>query len=121
MKKEEIEAFFNTIAHFTNVRSIHSGFYQRKMIDDNQFYSAFGHWYWFFSWCTVKPKARLLHICPLSAQRTITVQDGAIALKGSYSMGDGRIFLKSLRDASFNKDLSNEPTFGWIHLAGQYH
>ncbi len=40
----------------------------------------------------------------------ITVRDGAIALKGSHSMGDGRIFLKSLCDASFNKDLSNEPT-----------
>jgi hypothetical protein len=26
-------------------------------------------------------------------------------------MGDGRIFLKNLRDASFNKDLSNEPNF----------
>jgi hypothetical protein len=26
-------------------------------------------------------------------------------------MGDGRIFLKTRRDASFNKDLSNEPTF----------
>jgi hypothetical protein len=24
-------------------------------------------------------------------------------------MGDGRIFLKTRRDASFNKDLSNEP------------
>ncbi len=35
-------------------------------------------------------------------------------------MEDGRIFLKSLRDASFNKDLSNEPTFGRIHLAGLY-
>jgi hypothetical protein len=35
-------------------------------------------------------------------------------------MGDGRIFLKSLRDVSFNKDLSNEPTFGQTHLAGQY-
>ncbi len=35
-------------------------------------------------------------------------------------MEDGRILLKSLRDASFNKDLSNEPTFGQIHLAGQY-
>jgi hypothetical protein len=35
-------------------------------------------------------------------------------------MGDEQIFLKSLRDASFNKDLSNEPTFGQIHLAGQY-
>ncbi len=49
-----------------------------------------------------------------------TVQDGALALKGSHSMGDGLIFLKSLHDASFNKDLSKEPTLGRIHLAGQY-
>ncbi len=35
-------------------------------------------------------------------------------------MGDGRIFLKTRRDAYFNKDLSNEPNFDWIHLAGQY-
>ncbi len=35
-------------------------------------------------------------------------------------MGDGRIFLKSRRDTSFNKDLSNEPNLGRIHLAGQY-
>jgi hypothetical protein len=48
------------------------------------------------------------------------VRDGTIALKGSDSMGDGRIFLKRLRDTSFNKDLSSEPTFGRIHLAGQY-
>ena len=41
-------------------------------------------------------------------------------LKGSQSMGDGWILLKPRRDNSFNKDLSNEPNFGWIHLAGQY-
>ncbi len=36
-------------------------------------------------------------------------------------MGDGRIFLKGLRNTSFDpKDLVNEPTFGLIHLAGQY-
>ncbi len=35
-------------------------------------------------------------------------------------MGGGRIFLKSLRDTSFYKDLSNKPNFGQIHLAGQY-
>ncbi len=40
-------------------------------------------------------------------------------LKGSHSMGDGRIFLKTGRDASFNKDLSNEPNFDRIHLAEQ--
>ncbi len=31
-------------------------------------------------------------------------------------MGDGWIFLKSRCDASFNKDLSNEPNFDRIHL-----
>ncbi len=36
-------------------------------------------------------------------------------------MGDGRIFLKSRRDASFNKDLSNEPNFtGYISLYGTF-
>jgi hypothetical protein len=35
-------------------------------------------------------------------------------------MGNGRIFLKSLGYASFNKDLSNESNFDRIHLAGQY-
>jgi hypothetical protein len=35
-------------------------------------------------------------------------------------MGDGRIFLKSRCDASFNKDLSIEPNFNRILLAGQY-
>jgi hypothetical protein len=35
-------------------------------------------------------------------------------------MEGGRIFLKSLHDTSFNKDISNEPNFGRIHLAGQY-
>ncbi len=33
-------------------------------------------------------------------------------------MGGRQIFLKSLRDTSFIKDLSNEPSFGRIHLAG---
>jgi hypothetical protein len=32
----------------------------------------------------------------------------------------GEVFYKNLCDTSFNKDLSNKPTFGWIHLAGQY-
>jgi hypothetical protein len=32
----DIEVFFYTIAHFTDTHSIHSGFYQRRMIDDNQ-------------------------------------------------------------------------------------
>jgi hypothetical protein len=35
-------------------------------------------------------------------------------------MVDRRIFLKNRRASSFNKDLSNEPNFGRIHLAGHY-
>jgi hypothetical protein len=35
-------------------------------------------------------------------------------------MTDGRIFLKIFRASLFNDDLSNEPNFGRIHLAGQY-
>ncbi len=35
-------------------------------------------------------------------------------------MGGRRIFLKTRRGASFNKDLLNEPNFDRIHLAGQY-
>jgi hypothetical protein len=40
-------------------------------------------------------------------------------LKGSQSMGDGRILLKPRRNDSFKKVLSNEPNFGRIYLAGQ--
>jgi hypothetical protein len=35
-------------------------------------------------------------------------------------MGDGRIFLITRSDGSFKKGQSNEPTFGLIHIAGQY-
>jgi hypothetical protein len=34
--------------------------------------------------------------------------------------GVGRILLKTFRVSLFNEDLSNEPNFGRIHLAGQY-
>ncbi len=35
-KEKILRHFFNTIAQFTNSRSIHSGFYQWEMIDDNK-------------------------------------------------------------------------------------
>jgi hypothetical protein len=41
-------------------------------------------------------------------------------LKGSRRMGGRRIYLKIFRASLFNEDLSNEPNFGQIHLAGQY-
>jgi hypothetical protein len=41
-------------------------------------------------------------------------------LKDSHRMDNGLIFLKNLRHTFFKKDLSNEPNFGLIHLAGQY-
>jgi hypothetical protein len=33
-------------------------------------------------------------------------------------MGGERIFLKTFRASLFNEELSNEPNFGQIHLAG---
>jgi hypothetical protein len=36
VEKRNWGRFANTIAHFTNVQSIHSGFYKWKMVDDNQ-------------------------------------------------------------------------------------
>jgi hypothetical protein len=36
LKKEKLRHFVNTIAQFTNTRSIQSGFYQLRTIDDNQ-------------------------------------------------------------------------------------
>ncbi len=59
---------------------------------------------------------RLTAHLPIEGLMAITVRDGALELKGSNSMGDGRMFLKTGRDASFNKDLSNDR----INLAGQY-
>ncbi len=35
-------------------------------------------------------------------------------------MGGRQIFLKTFRASLFIEDLSNEPNFGRIHLAGQY-
>ncbi len=35
-KKKKLRRFVNTIEQFTNARSIHSGFYQWRMIDDNK-------------------------------------------------------------------------------------
>ena len=109
-KKKKLRGFFNTIVQFTNARNIHSAFYQWRMIDDNQ-KMFIPHMAididFFHSVCkslydvkvTTKGAVRavraLLRICPLSAQWPITVWDGAIALKGSHSMGDGRIFLKT--------------------------
>jgi hypothetical protein len=44
-KKKKLRRFVNTIAQFTNVLSIHSGFYKWKIIDDiKKVYSAFGYW-----------------------------------------------------------------------------
>ncbi len=35
-------------------------------------------------------------------------------------MGGGQIFLKNQRASLYDDDLSNEPNFGRIQLAGQY-
>jgi hypothetical protein len=64
----------------------------------------------------VKPKAQSERCAPYCA----IVGDGALTLKGSHGMGDGLIFSKNLRASLLYDDLSNEPNFGRIHLAGQY-
>jgi hypothetical protein len=43
-----------------------------------------------------------------------------INLKGSQRMGGGQIFLKTFRASLFTEDLSDEPNFSRIHIAGQY-
>jgi hypothetical protein len=43
-----------------------------------------------------------------------------VPLKSSHRMGDGRIFSINLCASLFNNDLSNEPNFDLIHLAGLY-
>jgi hypothetical protein len=35
-KRRNLGRFADTIAHFTNAQSIHSGFYKLKTMDDNQ-------------------------------------------------------------------------------------
>jgi hypothetical protein len=62
----------------------------------------------------------LLRNCQLGAQLLISVQDVAVNLKGSHRMVYRRIFTTDSFASLFNDDLSNEPNFGWIHLAGQY-
>jgi hypothetical protein len=47
-------------------------------------------------------------------------QDGAVTLNGSHSMWGRADFSKNLSATLFKDDLSNEPNFGWIHLAGLY-
>jgi hypothetical protein len=82
-------------------------------IDNEFFHSVF-----FNPWT----KAQSEWCAPYCAfgQWPIIVLDGAESLRGFHSMGDERIFLKNRCASSFNKDLSNEPNFGRIHLAGQY-
>ncbi len=42
------------------------------------------------------------------------------SMKGLSEDGGRADFLKTYRASLFNEDLSNEPNFGRIHLAGQY-
>jgi hypothetical protein len=57
--------------------------------------------------------SKLLYNCKLKNK------EAHLYFKGLSEDGGGRIFLKSLRNTSFKKDLSNEPNFRRIHLAGQ--
>ncbi len=98
-------------AQFTKVRSIHCGFYKWKRMDaDEKVYSKIGNWYRIFlshicqSLYDVKPKAQLERYAPYCATGNLVPlincqllyeMHGAVALKGSHRMGDGRFFLKT--------------------------
>jgi hypothetical protein len=58
--------------------------------------------------------SKLLYNCKLKNKKAHKY------FKGLMEDGSRWIFLKNLRETSFNKDLSNEPNFSRIHLAGQY-
>jgi hypothetical protein len=58
--------------------------------------------------------SKLLYNCKLKNKEAHSY------FKGLSEDGGWADFLKNLCDTSFNKDLSNEPNFGRIHLAGQY-
>ncbi len=92
-------------AQFTKVRSIHSGFYKMKdgnqkkfipqlAIDTEIFHRAFPILVRCETKVAVEALCILLHNWQLGAQLLITVRDGALTLKGSQRMGDGRIFPK---------------------------
>ncbi len=94
------------------------------MIDDNQkrFIPHLAIDNDFFHSEFVKPKAqseRCAHL-PIECIIGNYCTRWRHCFKGLSLDGGHADFLKSLRDASFNKDLSNDPTFGHIHLAGQY-
>ncbi len=95
------------------------------MIDDNQkrfilhlgietklFHSAF------VNLCMMLNQRRSQSAVRLTAHLPIECWMGNYCTR--WGMGDGRTFLKTRRDVSFKKGLSNEPTFGLIHLAGQF-
>ncbi len=58
--------------------------------------------------------SKLLYNCKLKNKEAFYY------FKGLLEDGGTRIFLKTFRASLFNEDLSNEPNFGRIHLAGQY-
>ncbi len=90
-------------AQFTEVRSIHRCFYKWKMKDNNNFFPQA-----FANPCTMYK--------PRRSRRGVHLT----AFKGSHRMGDGWNFSKNLSASLFNDDLSHEPNFGRIHLAGQH-
>ncbi len=120
-KIKKLRRFANTIAQFTKALTIYRGFYKWKTMDDNKKKVCSAIWQltqnFFIAylpillWCKTKRVSqsgvRLTVYCTRWCRKEIS-QDG-----------DGQIFSKTLCTSLFNGDLSNEPNFGRIHLAGQ--
>ncbi len=128
-KMKKCRQFVSAIAQFRKVMSMHRGFYKWKMKDGSKkICSAIGNWYRIFpsricqSLYDVKPKAQseqCVPFCQLAIRCPITnyCMRWRCNFKGWVT---GGFFLKTSAPLSLNDDLTKEPNFGWIHLAGQY-
>ncbi len=126
-KRRNWGVFVNTIAQFTHARNIHSGFYQWRTIDDNLerfiphlaidndfLHSAF------VNPCMMQNQRRSQSGVRLTAHMPIECLMGSYCYSTRWRYSFKGLSLDGGRDTSFIKDLSNEPTFGRIHLARQY-
>ncbi len=75
----------------------------------------FGYWYLYtVNWWETIGFEQLHELKVLSSEEALWYFEGLSEDGGRW------IFLKTFRASHFNEDLSNEPNFGRIHLAGQY-
>jgi hypothetical protein len=70
--------------------------------------------------CSAVANGAMNFVPTLTIRSRQQVYEVAGIFKGLSQGGIREEFSKNLRASLFNEDLSNEPNFGRIHLAGQY-